>query len=487
MARRPGPREVPLKILVISRWALRLYAGEPRHSPGFAGISGSFAVRLRFAAGHGMKIGIVGAGVSGLVAAYRLRERHDVTLFESNRNAGGHVNTVDVEVAGVRHAIDTGFIVFNEATYPHFSALLQELGVASQPTSMSFSVTDAATGYEYGSRSLSALFAQPANLANRTHLRMLADIVRFNRRALAELPQLTEEQSVREFCRRHRLSRGFVERYLYPLGSAIWSCPRGTFENFPVRFIVEFFRQHGLLALVRRPTWRVIVGGARNYVAALTRELGSRLRLGVAVERVVRRADAVEISLQSGQTERFDHVIFACHSDHALGILGGDATVTEREVLSAFPYQENRAVLHTDESLLPRSRRAWASWNYRILPTDAATVTYNLNLLQGLRAPQTFCVTLNDAGTIDPTSIIRTFRYAHPVFTTGRAAAQARHGELLNCRRTSFCGAYWRNGFHEDGVVSALAVVDALQHRQRGGSQPTAPPVAAALLGELTR
>jgi predicted NAD/FAD-binding protein len=434
-----------------------------------------------------MRIGIIGAGVSGLVAAYKLRDRHEVTVFEANGYPGGHVNTVDVEVDGVCHAVDTGFIVFNEATYPHFISLLDDLGVASQPTSMSFSVSDPATGYEYGSQSLSALFARRRNLFDGAHLRMLADIVRFNRRSLAELPTLTEAMTVAQFCERHKLSHDFVERYLSPMGSAIWSCPRGTFQSFPVKFIVEFFQHHGLLALRNRPQWRVIVGGARKYVEALTRQLRHRPRLSVPIERVKRSADGVEICPRGGPSERFDHVIFACHSDQALRILGEHATRAEREILSAFPYQKNRAVLHTDESLLPRARRAWASWNYRILAADSATVTYNLNMLQGIQSPRRFCVTLNDSGDIDPTLIIREFDYAHPVFTTGRAAAQARHRELASANRTSFCGAYWRNGFHEDGVVSALAVVDALENQPPSAVGRTAARVPASLVGESLR
>ena len=431
-----------------------------------------------------MKIGIIGAGVSGLVAAYKLYEQSQITLFEANAYAGGHVNTVEVEMGGVRYAVDTGFIVFNEATYPHFSALLDELGVSSSPTSMSFSVVDAATGYEYGSRTLAALFAQPRNIANPGHWRMLADIFRFNRIALADFATLTDEMTVEQFCRRHQLSRQFVEHYLYPMGSAIWSCPRGTFQNFPVKFIVQFFHQHGLLALRNRPQWRVVDGGARTYVRAITRRFQDRLRLGVAVKQVTRGPVHVTLTLEGGESEHFDHVIFACHSDQALRILGNDATATERELLSAFPYQKNRAVLHTDESLLPRSPRAWASWNYRLHAEDAATVTYNMNVLQGIQSPRTFCVTLNDAGEIDPSSVLRTFDYAHPVFTTGRTAAQARHGELVNANRTSFCGAYWRNGFHEDGVASALAVAEALQGDSAALNRRPPAGVQGSLVGE---
>jgi uncharacterized protein len=433
---------------------------------------------------HSMKIGIIGAGVSGLVAADELSRRNEVTLFEANGYAGGHVNTVDVELEGVRHAVDTGFIVFNEATYPRFSRLLNELGVPTSQTSMSFSVVDAATGYEYGSRTMAALFAQPRNIVAPAHLRMLADVVRFNHVALTDLPKLAEETTVGQFCTLHRLSRPFVERYLYPMGSAIWSCPRGAFEHFPAKFIIQFFQQHGLLALRNRPQWRVVDGGARTYVAALLRRFQGQLRVETAVERVNRSARSVTLMLKGGQSEIFDHVVFACHSDQALRILGDDATLAEREILAAFPYQRNRAVLHTDESLLPRSPRAWASWNYRIHADDAATVTYNMNLLQGIEASRTFCVTLNDSAEIDPSSIIRTFDYAHPVFTVGRAAAQARHGELLDANRTSFCGAYWRNGFHEDGVVSALAVVEALHNRLGEAARSAVSKASETLVAE---
>jgi predicted NAD/FAD-binding protein len=414
-----------------------------------------------------MKIAIIGGGISGLVAAYKLHSEHEITLFEANDYPGGHTNTMEVESDGVRHAIDTGFIVFNDATYPNFIALLDELGVESQATSMSFSVADRATGLEYGSSSLGSLFAQRGNMLNRSHWRMLADVLRFNRRAFAEAATLDDEETVAEFCGRHRLSLEFVERYLYPMGSAIWSCPRGTFADFPVRFIIEFFQNHGLLSLWNRPQWRVVSGGSRRYVDALTRPFRERIMLKTPVTRVNRIGDAVEIALSDGCVQTFDHVIFACHSDQALQILGDDATAVERELLSAFPYQSNVAVLHTDETLLPRERRAWASWNYRLVGHDAATVTYNLNILQGIRAAKTFCVTLNDSGNIDSNAILRTIQYAHPVFTTQRAAAQARRRELIDERRTSFCGAYWRNGFHEDGVVSALEVVAALKDERR--------------------
>lgn len=430
-----------------------------------------------------MQIAIIGSGIAGLVSAYRLRHEHDITVFEANDYLGGHTNTVDVELDGDSHAIDTGFIVFNDWTYPNFIALLTELGVASQPTTMSFSVRDDRTGLEYNGHSLNTLFAQRRNLLRPRFYRMLADILRFNREAQQLVRNHDDETTVGEFLSRYGYSRSFAELYLLPMGAAIWSCPTGTFAQFPIRFIVDFYHNHGLLSILRRPTWRVIEGGSRTYVQAMTRDFRDRIRLRTPVMGVRRFTDRAVVQFRSGETQSFDHVIFACHSDQALRILGADATTTERDVLSKFPYERNVAVLHTDTSLLPKSRRAWASWNYRLRGEDAApaSVTYNMNILQRLRARHTFCVTLNDESRVAPAKVLRRFEYHHPVFTTQRAAAQARHGELLNVNRTSFCGAYWRNGFHEDGVTSALAVVDALRRAERTGNNARSERLSGAV------
>lgn len=417
-----------------------------------------------------VKLAIIGSGISGLVAAYCLHSEHDVTVFEANDYVGGHTNTVDVEWEGEQHAIDTGFIVYNDHTYPHFIRLLEELGVSSQATTMSFSVCDERTSLEYNGQSPNALFAQRRNLLRPRFYRMLADIGRFNRDARRLARDCHDETTVTEFLARHRYSRAFAEHYLLPMGSAIWSCPRGTFGRFPIRFIVEFYHHHGLLRIFGRPTWRVIQGGSRSYVQAITRGFRDRIRLRSPVHSVLRLGQRVDVQTRHGSAESFDHVIFACHSDQALGILGDGATSSEREILSAFPYERNLAVLHTDTALLPRARRAWASWNYRLRGDNSApaVVTYNMNRLQGIRSQHTFCVTLNDAAGIAPNRILQRFEYHHPVFTTRRVCAQARHAELLNSNRTSFCGAYWGNGFHEDGVVSALAAVRAIR---RGACQ----------------
>ena len=412
-----------------------------------------------------MRIAIIGAGISGLTAAYRLSLHHEVTLFEANDYLGGHTHTVDVEFGGERHVIDTGFIVFNDWTYPNFIALLDELRIASQPTSMSFSVRCDRTGLEYNGSSLNGLFAQRLNLFRPSFHRMIRDILRFNR----EGPELVlsrpvdDAMTVGEFLKQHRYSREFADQYLLPMGAAIWSCPTGTFAEFPIRFIVEFYRNHGLLSVRHRPTWRVIEGGSRTYVAAMLPRFRDRVRLSTPVEAVRRLADGVDVTPRGQTAERFDHVVFACHSDQALRMLA-DPSSTEQELLGAFPYERNSAVLHSDESLLPRRRLAWASWNYQIPaePTAHATVSYCMNILQHIRSKNTFCVTLNSDDRIDPAKVLGRFEYHHPIFTTRRAAMQARHREVLNVNRTSFCGAYWGNGFHEDGVNSALAVCEVL-------------------------
>jgi predicted NAD/FAD-binding protein len=425
-----------------------------------------------------MKLAIVGAGVAGLTAALRLQPRHDVTLFEADDRLGGHALTVDVGPEHERHAVDVGFMVFNDRNYPNFVRLLEELGIASRPTTMSFSVSDPRSGLEYNGGSLGTLFAQRRNLFNLRFLRMLCDVLRFNRDARLARTSPHGRETVGEYLERRRFSPALAREYLLPMGAAIWSCPAGTFARFPMRFVAEFFENHGLLDLVDRPQWRVIDGGSRTYVEAVARRLPGRIRLATPIVSVRRNEAGAFIQPRGAEPERFDHVVFACHSDQTLRILGADATATEREILSAFPYQRNTAVLHTDESLLPRSRRAWACWNVRLSDDDAApaVTTYHLNQLQGIRSATNYCVTLNADGEIDPRRIVRTMQFDHPVFTTARDAAQARHGELLGANRTSYCGAYWRNGFHEDGVVSALAVVEALNAPQTSSTLIAAAP-----------
>jgi predicted NAD/FAD-binding protein len=406
-----------------------------------------------------VKIAIVGAGISGLVTAYLLHREHEIAVFEAEEYAGGHTRTVEQESGGRRFGIDTGFVVFNHKNYPHFTALLSRLGIASRPTTMSFSLKCERTGLEYNGTSLNRTFAQRSNLVNPRFLRMLVDILRFHKDALRLLQREDEGPTIGEYLATGPYREEFASHYLLPIGSAIWSCPPGTFRQFPIRFVVEFFANHGLLQVYGRPVWRTVQGGSARYVEAMTAGFRDQIRLGSPVQVVARFPDRVWIRQRNGNAESFDEAILAVHSDQALDILA-DATEAERDILPAFPYQKNAIALHTDSSLLPKKRLAWAAWNYHLRrdQPDRAAVTYNMNILQGLDAADVFCVTLNDDGSVDPARVRQRFTAHHPVYTVKRAAAQPRHPEMIRRNRTSFCGAYWGAGFHEDGVRSALAV-----------------------------
>lgn len=403
-----------------------------------------------------MRIAVVGAGVSGLVASYLLAREHELTVFEAADRIGGHTNTITVDLGAGPCAVDTGFIVFNHRTYPAFTRLLAQLNVRSRPSEMSFSVQCARTGVEWSSR---ALFAQPRNLVRRDMWRMLLDIIRFYRTAprLARTPG--SELTVRDYIRRAGFSQRFLDHYFVPLGASMWSCPPQAFFDFPMRFVVQFFENHGMLALTGLPTWRVIEGGSARYLDALVESYRDRIRLRTKIVSIRRHPDRVDIVTGSGAVETFDHVVLACHSDQALAMLA-DPSPLEHEVLGAIPYQTNDVVVHTDVSLLPRARRAWASWNYYIPAEDRDRVilTYDMNILQGLQAPLTVCVTVNDHGRVDPAQVLHRVRYHHPVFRLDTPQMQAMHERLIHHQRTSYCGAYWGFGFHEDGVASALAV-----------------------------
>jgi predicted NAD/FAD-binding protein len=406
-----------------------------------------------------MKIAIVGAGVSGLVAAHLLQREHEIEVFEAGAYAGGHTNTIRVDTEHATHHVDTGFIVFNDRNYPCFQRLLAQLGVASQPSSMSFGVSDGGD-FEYSGASPNGLFANRRHLVMPWFHRMIADLVRFNREALALLRSGVDGPSLGHWLEDGRYSRMFIERLIVPQASAVWSADPGAMWSFPARFLIEFFDNHGVLGFRDRPQWRTVRGGSRTYVEALIRPFRERLRLATPVQAIHRHEDHVTVTVAGREPERFDEVIVATHSDQALRLLA-DATDREHEILGAIPYQPNTAVLHTDARLLPRRRRAWASWNYHLLeePVTATTVTYHMNRLQSLRADREFCVTLNRPEAIDPAKILRTISYAHPVYTSAGANAQRRVGEISGAHsRTHFCGAYWGWGFHEDGVASALRV-----------------------------
>ncbi len=405
-----------------------------------------------------MKIAIVGSGIAGMTAAHLLHGAHEITLFEAGSHVGGHTHTAHLVIDGRPLALDTGFIVFNNRTYPNFARLLDHLGVASQESDMSFSVRCDRTGFEYCGSSLNALFADRRNFARPSFYRMLRDILRFNREAPAILEDADDERTLGELVAQGRYGAEFVERYLMPMGAAIWSASSGQMHAFPARFFVRFFRNHGLLSVADRPRWRVVRGGSDRYVALLTAPFAERVRLVCPVAGVERRPDHVVLTTVGGERSKFDHVVIAAHADQALAMLA-DPTPTEQAVLGAFTYQRNEAVLHGDESQLPRRRRAWASWNYHLGSDDrGVAVTYLLNRLQGIDSPRQFCVTLNRTDRLAPEKIHRRVIYHHPLYTARAVAAQLRRREVSGARRTHYCGAYWGNGFHEDGVVSAIDV-----------------------------
>ncbi|WP_323844593.1 NAD(P)/FAD-dependent oxidoreductase [Microbulbifer magnicolonia] len=412
-----------------------------------------------------MRIAIIGSGISGLTAAYLLNRKHDITLFEAADRLGGHTATVDVEEGGRTLAVDTGFIVYNDWTYPNFIRLMRELGVESQPTSMGFSVRCDKQGFEYAGNNLNSLFAQRANLVSAGHWRMLWDIVRFNRNALKDWQagRLDGGLTLGEYLPANGYSAEFANRYLVPMGSAIWSASMAQMLEFSVSFFVRFFVNHGLLNIFNRPQWRVIRGGSRQYIGPLTRSFADSIRLATPVQSVLRLADGVELCTVGGERQLFDEVVFACHSDQALRCLA-DASDAERNILGAIPYASNSVVLHTDTNLLPRHRRSWSSWNYRLREEhdQLPVLTYNMNILQGLRSDKTYCVTLNAEQRIDPDKILQRFEYAHPQFSVAGTRAQEQWARINGANRTWFCGAYWANGFHEDGVNSALRVAEGL-------------------------
>ena len=410
------------------------------------------------------RIAVIGAGVSGLTAAWLLADKHDVHLFEAGDYAGGHTNTEQVEAGGRTWPVNTGFIVFNDWTYPNFIKLMDRLGVASEVSNMSFSVDCHASGLQYNGTSLNTLFAQRRNLFNLNFLKMIREILRFNKETRADLAAGTipDGETLGEYLNRNGYSRYFRNYYIVPMGAAIWSAPEIVLEQFPIRFFLQFFNNHGMLSVDDRPTWRVISGGSATYVNRMMDKLGERTHLNSPVTSVKRDEEGVTL-VANGQEHRFDQVIFGCHSDQALAMLD-DATDDERIILGAIAYQKNDVVLHTDASVLPSNRLAWAAWNYMIPEhsTQPVSVTYNMNVLQNFDdAPETFCVTLNRSRDINPEKVIKRFEYDHPVFTLDAVAAQERYDDIGNRNRTHFCGAYWFNGFHEDGVRSALRVTRA--------------------------
>lgn len=408
----------------------------------------------------GLNIAIIGSGIAGNTLAYHLHKQHQITLFEANNYIGGHTHTHQVEVGGETHAVDTGFIVFNDKTYPEFERILIEAGVAWRNSDMSFSVRNEVTHLEYNGTSLNSLFAQRRNLLSPKFYRMIRDILRFNKQSLALLAE-GNEIALGEYLSLNGYSPQFIRDYIVPMGAAIWSTDAEQMLQFPARFFVRFFHHHGMLSIDDRPQWRTIIGGSASYIEKVTAGYRDRIHLNTTVEAIERDGSGVTLKFTSRQPQRFDYVFFACHSDEALNILGTEATDNERQVLGAIPYQDNTVFLHTDVNLMPKRKLAWAAWNYHVAaqPSDKVQVTYNMNILQGIRSAEPLLVTLNYTNAINPAKVIKKLQYRHPLYTLAGAQAQLQHADISGHHRTGYAGAYWKNGFHEDGVVSALTAI----------------------------
>lgn len=410
-----------------------------------------------------MRIAIIGSGISGLTAAYMLHRNHDIHVFEANNYIGGHTNTIQVKTGNRVIPVDTGFIVFNEHNYPNLCNLFDVLGVESRDSDMSFSVHCEKTGLEYNGTDLNRIFSQRKNIFNPKFIGMLKDIMRFHKHAPVELNNgLGDITTVAEFADKHAYSKNFIEYYLVPLGASLWSCPAERFREFPIRFVLEFLDNHCMLQVNDRPQWKTVVGGSNQYIKPLTSGFRDRIYLNKPVNFVTRRNKYVEVGFSDGSSITFDEVILATHADTSRHLVKNIET-KEKNLLELFDYQDNEAVLHTDTSILPDKKRAWASWNYRIPAEEKqhVAVTYNMNMLQGIESDEIYNVSLNQTRDIDPDRIIKRILYHHPVFKPGRNTAQSQHHYMIRHRGISYCGAYWGFGFHEDGVRSALSVCEA--------------------------
>ena len=413
-----------------------------------------------------MRIAVVGSGISGLATAWLLNRRHEVHLFEGRTRLGGHTHTVVHEVEGRRLHLDTGFIVYNEATYPNLTRVFAELGVATRASDMSFSVSCADPDIEFASHGLRGLFAQKSLVFSATYLRLLVDVVRFGRRGRRVLASSADpDATIGEFLEDGRFSEAFARYYLMPMIAAIWSTGSEQATSYPRDPLLRFLRNHGLLQVTGQPEWRTVVGGSRSYIDPMVRGFRDRIHLGSGVTTIVRGSDEVEIRLENGSTHRFDHVVIAVHADQALAMLA-EPTPLESDLLGSWSYSANDTWLHTDASLMPRRRSAWASWNYLVSggddPRDRVSMSYHLNRLQGLAEEREYLVTLNPEREPEPRSVIRRMTYSHPVYTRESVATQSELSRLNGRNRTHFCGAYFGNGFHEDGLNSAIAVADGL-------------------------
>ena len=406
-----------------------------------------------------MRIAVIGTGIAGMTSAYLLSEDHEVVVFEANDYVGGHTNTQEVSFNGDHYAVDTGFIVFNETTYPNFVKLMKRLGVAWQNSLMSFSVQCEKSGLEFSPSTLNSLFIQRRNLLRPSFYRMLRDVMRFKKDSEALLQSDDYELTLFDFLTEKKYSQTFIEHFIIPMGEAVWSADPVKFNEFPAHYFAQFFKNHGFLNVKDQPQWLTVKGRSRQYINPITRAYADQIRVNCPVETIRRHPDGVEVTPRNQTAENFDQVVIATHSDQALTMLA-DPTDSEKNILGAIPYQENHAVLHSDESLLPSKRAAWASWNYHIPKEDLGrvAVTYDMNILQSIEAPEELCVSLNLSKAINPAKIHREMHYHHPVYDPDSLAARKSHAEINGNNRTYYAGAYWGYGFHEDGVNSALEV-----------------------------
>lgn len=407
-----------------------------------------------------MRIAIVGSGISGLVCAHLLHPEHEIQLFEASGRIGGHTNTVPVHRGGRTWQVDTGFIVHNEHNYPNFTRILRACGVETQASTMSFSVRDENTGFEWGGHDFHSLFAQKRNLVSPGYWKFLRDIIRFNK-ILRELVHQPEEGlTIGTVLDRHGFNQRLRNHYLVPMASAIWSMPSSAIDGFPAVTMARFMDHHRMLQVEGRPEWRTITGGSWRYVQAMTAPFHDRIRTNCPVQRIHRSERGVRIEHAAG-SDTFDEVILACHSDQSLRMLG-DASAAEQDILGSIRYTGNRAILHTDRRMLPRNKAAWSAWNAHVASglTDRAALTYDMNILQRLGSSERFLVTLGRDQAIDSDQHIKTIDYEHPFFDAPAVAAQQRWAEISGVNRIHFCGAYWGWGFHEDGVRSALNVCE---------------------------
>jgi len=412
-----------------------------------------------------MKIAIVGSGISGLYAAHYLSKHHQITVYEANSILGGHTDTHNIVLGDQVYAVDTGFIVFNEHNYQYFCQFLSDLKVDSQASEMTFSVADAISGLEYNATTLDKLFCQRRNLFRPRFYRMVKDILRFYRVAPALLESNDDKLTLGDYLHQQHYSSTFIDDHILPMASALWSGPPQALRDFPARYFVAFMANHQMLKTDNRPEWRTVCGGSSTYIEAFKRDFKGDLRLDCPVQAISRDETGVTVKTHQGE-EHYEHLIMACHSDQALVLLQ-DASAQETDILAAMTFQENDVVLHTDASLMPKHPKAWASWNaLKLSDTQTrCTVTYYMNMLQKLNAPEPLLVTLNCTDRIDPTKILQQRHYHHPVYTPASLAAQKRRDEINGVNNTWYTGAYWGWGFHEDGAKSAQEVVNLLSER----------------------